>query len=312
MMYRISLLIILALLVSCQNNSQKKLISEAPLISQTYTDGLGRKIQLSDRPQRIISLAPNITEIIYAIGAEDKLVARTQACDYPQEVFSLAEVTTFPAIDLEQIRTLRPDLILATNEIFGPDDIAQLERVGAPVYIQVYQKMSDIYDGMEALGKVFDVADQAKAIADSLRALDKRVTQATEGQIPYSTLLLTSSGDPLQAVGGKGYLNELIQKAGGKNIFADIDKPYASVDPESILLKKPEYLILPSTNDQVYQQLIGQYPSLYNTEAEKLKQVFVVNPDIYYRPGPRTLDALLDLTQILHTQLNRESILNAE
>ena len=165
---------------------------------------------------------------------------------------------------------------------------------------------------MEALGSVFGVTEKAKQVADSLRQLEKRIVAATQDKIPYATLILTSSGDPLQAVGGSGYLNQLIKKAGGKNIFSDIDRPYSAVDVEAILVKKPEYLILPSGNDQIYQEIIAQYPGLYNTPAEKQKQIFVVNPDIYFRPGPRTLEALMDLTQILHSQLTPQQFLNAE
>ncbi len=304
------LLMTALLLAACGGSGdRKKLVESAPTISQQLKDQTGRTIQLPNRPERIISLAPNITEIIFAIGAEGKLIGRSQACDYPAAVKSFPEVVTYPQLDLEQLKSLDPDLIITTDEIFTPDDIATLERLGLPIYLQRYQSLNDVYKGMEELGELLGTADQAKLVADSLRRIEASVLDSTEGAVHYRTTLLIS-GDPLKVAGGSGYLNQLIINAGGKNVYEESEEPYPTTTVEQLLQLQTEYLILPSKDKHVYQDLLDLYPALYNTPADVNKQVHVIDPDLVYRPGPRMLQGLLELTHILHSRLNPQVFLD--
>lgn len=300
----LSICILSYLLLSCGDSQKRDLVKHAPSISVTYTDATGREVRLKKVPQKVISLAPNITEMIYLIGAEDKLIARSQACDYPPAVFAKEEVTTYPAIDREQLKSLGADMLLATKELFGPDAIASIEEVGLPVYLQTYDSLSMVFDAIRTLGKMLEVEAQSNHVADSLDAILAKVVKSTEPEIKYGTIILVSA-DPLIVVGGKGFLHEMIQKAGGKNSLGDLDQAYAKATVESILAAQPEYIILPSKKDQAYADLISLYPALINTPADKSKQVYIVDPDLFYRPGPRMLDGLLELTGILHSTLNR-------
>ena len=297
-------------LAACQSPNQK-LIAEAPLISESYEDGTGRKIKLPSLPEKIISIAPNITEIVFGIGGEDKLVARSQACDYPEDTEFWPAVTTYPSLDMEEVLSHKPDMLLTTDEIFSEDAIAMMEEAGVPVYVQQYKNLNDIYEGIRQMGIVFQKDSVANALADSLQELEKKVSEATANEIKYGTMILISN-DPLIVAGGSGFLNTLIEKAGGKNVFGEIGKSYHTTTVEEILSLQPEYLILPSKDDQIYADILVQYPYLQNTPADINKHVFIVNPDEYYRPGPRTLDALLELTHILHSQLNPSVFLDAE
>jgi iron complex transport system substrate-binding protein len=296
----------LSLLLACGPAQKRELVENAPLISQSYTDDTGRKVALPQAPKRIVSLAPNVTEMIYALGGEDKLVARSQACDYPEAVNDIPRVTTYPAFSLEEIKGTGGDLILTTDEIFSPDKVEQLSRLDIPIYLQSYQSLSDVYRGIRDLGKLLDRQEAANAVADSLADLEKRIVAETEDEVKYRTLIIVSAYPEILVVGGSGFLHELIENAGGRNIFADKNQAYYSTTVEEILYRQPEYLILPSENDQVYAELLSQHPALYNTPADEQKQVHVVNPDWMYRPGPRMLEGLLQLTHILHTQLNRD------
>jgi iron complex transport system substrate-binding protein len=296
--------IVSSFLLSCGGGEKRDLVKNAPTISVTYTDATGRAVNLKQIPQKVISLAPNITEMIYLIGAEEKLIARSQACDYPPAVLDKEEVTTYPAIDREQLKSLGADMLLATNELFGPDAISSIEEVGLPVYLQAYDSLPMVFDAMRTLGKILEVEDRSNAVADSLDAILAKIVKSTEPEIKYGTIMIVST-DPLIVVGGKGFLNEMIQKAGGKNALGDLDQAYAKATVEAILAAQPEYIILPSKTDQVYADLISLYPALINTPADKSKQVYIVDPDLFYRPGPRMLDGLLELTGILHSTLNR-------
>ncbi|MEM7655363.1 MAG: helical backbone metal receptor [Bacteroidota bacterium] len=297
------------LAIGCENSQRRKLVESAPLITQSYLDDQGRQIRLPGAPETVISLAPNLTEMIFSIGAGDRLVARSQACDFPPEVEYIPEVTTYPNLDLEQLQATGGELMVATDEIFTPEDIRQMERTNIPIYLQSYRSLTDVYRCMRDLGKLLGQESQANQVADSLAMLEQRVLDSTANQIKYRTLILISN-DPLKVVGGTGFLNELIEKAGGTNVFGPMDEPYPTVTVEAILKAEPEFLILPSKDDQIYADLLVQYPLLYNTPADVYKQVHVIDPDLLYRPGPRMLEGLLEMTHILHTQLNPQIFLN--
>lgn len=298
----------LLLLLACQNQSRRKLVEQAPLISQTYTDHTGRTIRLPRSPQRVISIAPNISEIIYAIGAAHKLVARSQACDYPPQIAEKPVVTTYPQINLEELLLYEPELVIGTDEIFAPEAIAQLDKLGLPVYIQHYEHFEDIYQGIRELGNILECSQRAAQLADSLQQLEARITSKTQNEAKYGCMILVSI-DPLIVVGGGGFLHQMIEKAGGRNVFEQVEKAYHTSTVEEIIRLQPEYLILPTEDEQVYGRLLAQYPYLQNMPAAVNQQVYRVDPDLMYRPGPRVLRGLLELTHILHSSLNPRQFL---
>ncbi len=304
------LLISLLSLWACGTNKNRELVENAPLISQAYTDDTGRKIALPRAAQQVVSIAPNVTEMIFAIGGEGKLVARSQACDYPEATQDYPSVTTYPALSLEEIKATDADLILTTDEIFSPEQVERLSQLEIPIYLQSYRELADVYRGIRDLGTLLERTEAANHLADSLALLEKRISEATAGEVKYGTLMLVSGYPELIVVGGKGFLHELIEKAGGRNVFADKGEAYYSTTVEEILSRNPEFLILPSKDDQVYADLLAQHPALFNTQADRSKQVHVLNPDLLYRPGPRMLEGLLQLTHILHSPLNREQFIS--
>ncbi|MEZ4775706.1 MAG: helical backbone metal receptor [Bacteroidia bacterium] len=312
-MKRSSLLIFLlpVLLWGCKTAEKKALVENAPFISQTYTDNTGRKILLADKPEKVVSIAPNITEIIFAIGGQDKLAARSQACDYPAEVENFPEIITFPELDLEGLKATDADLIITTDEIFTPVQIEMLDRLGLPVFLQSYHTLEDVYRGIVEIGELVDQSEKATYLADSLRTLEQQIVDSTENQIKYRTMILISA-EPLKVIGGNGFLNEMIEKAGGLNVFGETAAPYYTTTVEEILKLQPEFIIMPAIHQQAYADLLATYPSLYNTPADVQKQVHIVNPDLFYRPGPRMLEGLLTLTHILHTQLNPQKFRDAQ
>lgn len=301
------LLLIGWICLSCESQQRKKLVEEAPAITQKLVDQTGREIVLSQRPKRIVSLAPNITETIFALGAQAKLVARSQACDYPPAVFDIPEVQTFPQLDLEQIRQTEADLLLTTDEIFTPEDIEQLARIGLPTYLLHYEGLGDVFNAISDLGVLLQHEDRASQLIDSLQTITQQVHDSTRNLIHYGTVILISD-DPLIVAGGGGYLDSMIYLAGGKNLFGHQEAAYYRTTVEEILQQKPEFLILPSKDDQVYGRLIATHPALYYTPADKNKQVHILDPDLLYRPGPRLVEGVLDLTQILHTRLTRQQL----
>lgn len=303
---------VMLLFAGCQENkSRRTLIEEAPLISQSLTDDTGRKISLPHAAHRVASIAPNITEMIFAMGAQDRLIARSQACDFPEGVADKYVITTFPAIELEELKQVGPDLIITTDEIFSEQDISQIERLDIPVYLQHYETLADVYRCIEDLGTILDQEREARHLADSLRRLEGRIVAATEDLAKYRTAIIIHA-DPLKVVGGRGFLHELIEKAGGMNVFEDKTQAYPVTTLEELLYLQPEFIIFPSKDQRLFQELLGRYPLLQNTPAYDKDQFYLVDPDFLYRPGPRMLQGLLELTHILHTQLNPQALTNEQ
>ncbi len=298
-------------LFACQPQSRKDLIDQAPSLTRTFTDDLGRTLKVSRQPKRIISLAPNITEILFSLQLGDRFIARSQACNYPDAALDLPVVTTYPRLDLEQIQAQNPDLILATDEIFSRDDLAVLEKLNVPVYIQTYPSLDSLFDRIRDLGQLLNLADRANIVADSLQNLKNRIYRLTENQVHYSTIVLISD-DPLMVAGGSGTINSMIEMSGGKNAMAFREEPFARTTVEEILKAQPEYLIIPSSDPRAYARLLTSYPLLSNTPADVHAQVFRVDPDLFFRPGPRLMEGMISLSGILHTALTPDKFEDEE
>lgn len=304
-MKHILVLFPILLLLSACSDDKKKLVEDAPIITTHFTDDQGTQLNLNTLPEKVISLAPNITEMIYAIGGQKKLIARSSACDFPTEASSLPAITTYPNLDTEGLIAQKPDMVLVTDEIFSPDVRAHLQAQGLQVYTQSYKSLADIYRNIRQTGKLLDVETQANRVADSLENIEKKVWAETQKVVKYRTIILVSE-DPFIVVGGTGYLNELITKSGGENVFKDKKEPYAQTTLEEIVLSGPEYILLPTDDPQMYSKLTMKYPMLWNTPAADQKHVFQVPADVFFRPGVRTISALLQTTNILHSQFTQD------
>lgn len=296
-------------LFSCGNSNQK-LVEQAPLISKIYKDDLGNQIVLPNIPSKVVSLAPSITEIIFGIGAEDKLVGRSQACDFPTSASKIQEITTFPEVDVEQILAQKPDLLFITDEIFSKDQIALLKHKGLNVYAQSYNHFSDVYRNIRIMGKILEKEKEANKLADSLEKVEKTVISLTKDEAKYRTMILISE-NPLKVIGGTGYLSEMIEKAGGLNVFKDKKDAYPSTTQEEILEMQPECIIIPSNDPHIYEKLLEMYPLLSTTPADINHRVFIEsNPDIFYRPSPRAMEGLIEMTNVLHSHLTPSYIMS--
>ena len=300
--YILPVLLVGCLLFSC-NNKNQALIQDAPLISLKFKDDLDREIALPRSPERVISLAPNITEVIFAIGGEKKLVAVSQACNYPFEATELDQVQTYPEIHLESMIQKKSDLVLGTDEVISERYINEFENAGLKLYFQKYSNTEDVYRNIINTGKLLDLEENAVHLADSLRIVEQRLKDSTDLQIKYGTMILISV-EPLTIVAGKSFINQMIIDAGGKNVFDYLTERYAEVTPQAILQANPEVVIIPSSNDKEFQNLINQYPNLANLKAVADHRVYAMDPNLVFRPGPRVIEGAVVMANILHSHLN--------
>lgn len=297
-----------AAMVSCSHPNDK-LIEDAPYISVTYTDDLGREISLGNEPKKIISLAPAVTEIMYAIGAEDKLIAVSQLCNYPPDATDLQPIQSFPQIHLASVESLEPDLVITSSDVHQEQVTDNFEKTKFPMYFLKSTELKHVYRNIRHIGELTGKVDEANFLADSLETIENRFRQATEGEIKYGTMVIMKVDSEIVVAGGEGMWNEMVNISGGKNVFADKKGAYAIVTPEEILQAKPEFIFLFNRDEKIYADLMKKHPILYlNMPASQNNQVFVIDPELVLRSGPRIMEGIATLTRSLHSRIDPQTL----
>jgi iron complex transport system substrate-binding protein len=292
------------LLFSGCTHPNSDLIEGAPLIARNFKDAYGRPLTLTRLPRRVVSLASNITETIFAIGAEGRLVGASHDSDFPKEAGSLPYVITYPEFDLPGVIDLQPDLVLASTEIHDSRITAFFDRYQFNLFFQDYLSMEDVFEGIREIGQMLGSETKANQLADSLARMAKMIADSAAGEIKYNTAIILGI-DPLTVVGGKGFMNDMITKAGGKNAFALLPEKYPVVTPEQFILAAPEYVLLPTHNDRAWNDLVAKHPDIQlKIPATELNHVFQIEPDVIVRPGPRVVEGLAYITRVLHPRVN--------
>jgi iron complex transport system substrate-binding protein len=262
---------------------------------------LGGMAQAQARPgQRIVSLAPSITETLFAVGAGAEVVGVSQYCDYPPQVLSLPKVGSFLTPNLEAIAGLRPGLIIGLDTSANDREIRALQRMGYRVLLVNDDSLSGIEDGIGRIGAMTGHAEQAQQLLNSMHARMRAVRDSLKGVPPRKVLMLVGH-DPLVAVGG-GYLNRLIQMADCINIGAGFGAQWPRLNIEYILAAAPDVILDgqmgtdPLTPDGFW----SRYP---NIPAVRNHRVFGYDQNPVLRPGPRVAQTLVILAFLTHPEV---------
>lgn len=272
----------------------------------TFTDGLGRTITLESPAQRVISLAPSNTEILFAIGAGEQVVGRDQFSDYPAETAGVADIgATYDELNTEQIVALEPDLILAA-EINPPEQVRTLEDLGLTVYyLKNPATLEEMYGNLEIVSQLTGREAEAKDLIESLRVrvavVDKKIAPISSRPSVFYELDGTDPAKPYTA--GKGtFITLLIERAGGDNIAAEIDG-YPQLSLEQVVAADPALIILGDSMWGVTVEAVAARPGWENLSAVKNGQVYPFDDNLVSRPGPRLVDGLEALAKLLHPGL---------
>lgn len=270
--------------------------------SRSFVDDTGRKISLAKTPVRIVSLAPSITEILFAIGAGGQVAGVTQFCDFPPEVSTKPKVG-YANPNLESLAALQPDLVLAPKEFLKPDLVASLDHLHIPLFVFSGQTVDDIFSQIETIGRMTDHQAEAAALTVEVRRHIASVKQLVQGQPPVRVLYVLNS-QPLITVGPGSYIDQLIGLAGGLNVAAKSTTPYPRLSMETVLAEDPEVLVFPVGEaegiSESEQQTWRQWSGLSAVKQARLRQI---PADLLNRPGPRIGQALERLVTILHPSL---------
>ncbi len=272
----------------------------------TVTDDLGRVVTIEEAPERIISLAPSNTEILFALGLAERVVAVSDYSDYPPEAKEKPVIGVYPAPNMEQLIDLSPDLILAA-EIQTEDVILQLEERGFTVFVLAPQTLDEVLESIILVGEITGQEGEASSLVADMRSRIEAVTDKTDGMLQGQRprVFYIAWHDPLMAPGSGTFQDNLIGKAGGTNIARDLTG-WAIISLEVVIQANPEVMIASvsyATGEDLSFQFIKEEPRLSNTDARQNGRVYGIDGDLVSRPGPRIVEALELLAKMLHPEI---------
>jgi iron complex transport system substrate-binding protein len=272
---------------------------------------LGLSMAAAAPPQRIVSTAPSITEMLFALGAGDRVVGVTTYCRYPEEAQQKPKIGGFASPNVEAILRQRPDLVVIMED--RTDLADRLKPFRVPMLSLRHQRLGDIERSIVTLAARLGLEDRGRSLVAGIRRDLSRVTDSVAKRPRRSVLYLVGrnpgSLTDLYAVGPGSYLDELITLAGGRNVFHDAAVAYAKVSLEEILARDPDVIVDMSHQEGVsaddiraIQALWGRFPSL---RAVRTRDVHVVTADVFVVPGPRVTVAVGDLARLIHGDRRR-------
>ena len=271
------------------------------------TDGLGRPVTLDSPAQRVISLAPSNTEILYAVGAGSQLVGRDELSDYPEAAKAVESVGgSMGDFSTEAIVALKPDLVLA-SELNAPELVKTLEDLGITVYDLPNPKSFEaLYENLATVGQLTGHDGEAKTLVLSLQTrvatVDKKIAPISARPVVFYEL---DGTDPLKpwTSGPGNFVDLLITRAGGINAGATLKDEWAQISSEELVVANPSIILLGDALYGVTVESVAARPGWDAISAVKNNAIHPFNPDLATRPGPRLVDALEEMAKLLHPGL---------
>jgi iron complex transport system substrate-binding protein len=265
-------------------------------------DMLGRRVTVPERPRRVVSLAPSLTETVYAVGAGDRLVGVTQYCDFPPEAASKPKVGGIYNPNLEAILSLEPDLVLATTEGNREEHIRELERLRLPVYVVRPLDFASVLESIERVGRLLGRAAESERLVTGLRRDAEGIERRLRG-FRRPRVLYVVWGSPLVVPGRDTLITDLIRRAGGESVSGEEAIAYPRLSLEEALVRRPERVVLARQGHESLEERLREWPELGLLPAVRQGRVQSIDGDLVHRPGPRILDGLRALARLLHPEV---------
>jgi iron complex transport system substrate-binding protein len=285
-------LALLAFIVIALTSCTKKSTEEMSEFS--IADDIGVEIDLKSKPLKIVSMAPNVTEAIYALGGESKLVGVTTLCTYPPDAVSKTKVGDYLSPDYEVITSLQPDLIFLNVENKSNPTYLALENLGFKIYVVNIDNFDGVINMLHKFGVILDKEERASQLTDSLKGVRNLFTEAESGKKKPDTFIIIAS-NPLMTASGKTFINDIMEMSGLNNIYKSEGMEYPNISFEDVIMKNPEYIILPSDTTDIQSinaNLEEIKTSLSTTDAVKNNKILIIDANTLFRPGPRLLDGV--------------------
>ncbi len=270
------------------------------------TDGMGRQVTLASPAQKIVSLAPSNTEILFAIGAGSLLIGRDDLSDYPQEAIKLTTVGgSMGKYNFEEITRLQPDLVLA-SQLNTPEQIKSMEELKITVFVLPNPtKFEGLYQNLETVGALTGHQVEAAKLSADLQARQKKVADTMAGVKDRPVVFYElDASDPakLYTVGANTFIDILISLAGGANLGASLKGDYPQISQEELLAQNPDIILLGDAAYGTTAEQVAARPGWSGINAVKNKKVYAVDDNQISRPGPRLVDGLESLARQIHPE----------
>lgn len=288
-----ALLLLCFLFAACKKENQPPPPATA---TREISDDLGRKVKIPLPVKRAVSLAPNLTENIFAVGAGEKLVGVTTFCNYPAEAQKIQKVGDTINPNMETIIALKPDIVFVSTASQIEAFTKTLEQQKIAVFVTNPKDLEGVYRNLYQLGEIFGTADKTRDLVEELKRRVAEVEARTEN-VSDVKVFVQISEEPLYTIGKDSFITEIINRAGGVSVTADVPTAYTLFSKETALALNPEAIILSDSEDNTEPNKV-----FVNSPAAKNGKIFRINPDIISRPGPRIADALEQIARDLHPE----------
>ncbi len=280
---------------------------EGHCADREVVDSLGRKVQIPENPSRVVTFAPSLAEVVFALGQGHRLKGVSRFSNYPPEVRELPKVGSYVHLDLEKIVALKPDLCIAIKDGNPLAVIRRLEGLGVPVYAVSPRNLGEVADMILDLGSVLDASEQARAVvADMNRRIEK--VKSVVSKAPNRPKVFFQIGmAPIVSVGDNTFIDELIGLAGGVNLTAG-ETTYPRLTREEVIALAPDVFIVTSmAREKTYEAMKTEWQRWKNIPAVRDDRIFLVDSDLVDRPTPRLVQGLEMLARLIHPRLFEEA-----
>jgi iron complex transport system substrate-binding protein len=282
------------------------LILFAPSFSYSATlklkDEVGREVTFPFPPKRIVSLAPNITEILFSLGLDEEVVGVSIHCNYPEKAKDRVRVGSYISIDFERVISLRPDLVIATGAGNPREMVERLERLGFPTYAIFPKRFDDVLQSIRHLGQVVAKEKEALSIIESMQRRKERVIERTKN-LSRPKVFLQIGEAPIVTVGKGSFGDDLIRLSGGENIAGNDREMYPRLGMEEILKRSPEVILISSMNPRGdYEKAFREWERWKMIPAVKQGRIYLIDSDLIDRPSPRIIEGLEEMARLIHPE----------
>lgn len=287
-------------------DNAKEIVQESP--SQAHEtagisilDDFGNEIKLEAPAQRIISLAPSNTEILFAVGAGDKVIGVTTFDDYPEEVLQIEKIGDFNGMNLERIIELEPDLVINYGEGIT-EETQRLVEAGIQIAGFEPESIEEIVETIKRVGILTGKVAESETLAGEMLKKEAELIGMVQG-LKKKTVFYEIWHEPLMAAGPGSFVDQLIQLAGGINVAGDAESEYPQFDLEQLIERNPQVYLTANDLPEKTVESIKSRPGYENIEAIKSDQIYLLNGNIMSRPGPRIIEALELLIKAIHPEI---------
>ena len=273
-----------------------------PLLgSRDLKDELGRTVHLPEHPQRVVCLAPSLTETVYALGLGDVVVGVTDFTDYPPAARTKPSVGGLDNASVEKIVSLHPDLVLSLGVINREETVDEVERVGIPVFVVNPQGLHGILASIQHVGDALNRSDEARRLIIHLEEQRRSISARVE-RLARPKVLVVIWYDPVVTAGSGSYITDVIFGAGGQSATADLAQPWPQISLEEVVRRAPDFLLLVrGAHGGITEQDLAAHAGWDRLIAVRNHHIIYMDERLF-RPSPVVFDALESLAKQLHPE----------